>query len=56
MKKRSDVTRRDFLTLAGGGASLAALTGVGLLRQPTTVLGANDRVRVGIIGLPRARR
>src|SRR5215831_18913729 len=51
MKKRLDVTRRDFLTLAGGGASLAALTGAGLLRQPTTVLGANDRVRVGIIGL-----
>lgn len=51
MNKPLDVTRRDFLTLAGSGASLAVLTGTGLLSRPTTGLGANDRVRLGIIGL-----
>lgn len=51
MNKPLDVTRRDFLTLAGSGASLAVLTRTGLLSRPTTGLGANDRVRLGIIGL-----
>jgi predicted dehydrogenase len=51
MNKPSDVTRRDFLRLATGGTSLALWTGASLLNNPSRVLGAHDRVRVGIIGL-----
>ena len=51
MNKPSDVTRRDFLRLATGGTTLAAWTGASLLNNPSRVLGAHDRVRVGIIGL-----
>lgn len=43
----SDLTRRDFLkSTAAAGAGLAAFGGL----APAKVLGANDRVRLGLIG------
>lgn len=49
--KPDSVTRRDFLKTGMGitAASLASLGSVSLL--PQRVLGANDRVRVAVIGL-----
>jgi predicted dehydrogenase len=47
MDKKTEITRRDFLkdtALAGAGA--AVLGGL----APAGVLGANDRIRVGVIG------
>jgi predicted dehydrogenase len=47
MEKKSDITRREFLkdaALAGAGA--AVLGGV----APARVLGANDRIRMGVLG------
>ncbi|MGH9327862.1 MAG: Gfo/Idh/MocA family protein [Terriglobia bacterium] len=43
--KKHQVTRRDFFTLAAG-TGLAVVGGL----TPTRVLGANDRVRLGVIG------
>jgi hypothetical protein len=49
MNKRS-IERRDFIKQAASGATVAALTASSYGK----VLGANDRVRLGIIG-PGAR-
>ncbi|HUI42335.1 MAG TPA: Gfo/Idh/MocA family oxidoreductase [Terriglobia bacterium] len=46
-KRMSDVTRRDFLKgTAVAGAGLAAFGGL----TPARVLGANDRIRLGVLG------
>src|SRR5215469_4519178 len=44
MKKQSQqgIDRREFLGMAAGALAVAAI--------PSRVLGANDRVRIGIIG------
>jgi predicted dehydrogenase len=48
----SAMTRRDFLKdTAKTAGTLGALTGITSLAYPGRVLGANDRVRVGICGL-----
>ena len=47
MVKKTGINRREFLkdtALAGAGA--ATLGGL----DPASVLGANDRIRVGVIG------
>ena len=47
-----EINRREFLkTSARGGAALAALGGVTFLTHPERVFGANDRVRVAVVGL-----
>ena len=52
MTKDSEIDRREFFkTTARTGAGLAALSSLSLLTQPERVFGANDRVRVAIIGL-----
>ncbi|MBO0721180.1 MAG: Gfo/Idh/MocA family oxidoreductase [Blastocatellia bacterium] len=46
----SRTTRRDFIkTTSVAGAGMAAFSNLGILR-PERVLGANDRIRVAIIG------
>ncbi len=46
-KQKSQLTRRGFLSgTMAAGASLAALGGL----APARVLGANDRVRLGVVG------
>src|ERR1051325_5822079 len=52
MPKDSELNRREFLrTTARGGAGLAALGGIGFFPNPQKIFGANDRVRVAVIGL-----
>jgi predicted dehydrogenase len=51
MAKESEISRRDFLKSSAGGASLAALGGVSFIVHPERVFGANDRVRVAVVGL-----
>ena len=52
MAKESEINRREFFkTTARTGAGLAALSGLSFLTRPERVFGANDRVRVGVIGL-----
>src|ERR1039457_7139064 len=52
MPKDSELNRREFLrTTARGGAGLAALGGMSFFPNPQRIFGANDRVRVAIIGL-----
>ncbi len=52
MSQKQDLTRRDFLkTGAKTGAGLAALGGISFITHPERVFGANDRIRVGVIGL-----
>ena len=47
-----EINRRDFLKSgARAGAGLAALGGLTFLPHPERVFGANDRVRVGVVGL-----
>jgi len=47
-----EINRREFLkTSARRGAGLAALGGVTFLAHPERVFGANDRVRVAVVGL-----
>lgn len=43
----TEITRRQFL---GAGAASAALLGAGLL-APQSALGANDKLRIGLIGV-----
>ena len=45
-----DITRREFISAAAAGAAGMALTGAGIL-APQRALGANDRLRVGVIGV-----
>jgi predicted dehydrogenase len=52
MDKKWDISRRDFLKSgAKTGAGLAALSGISFLVHPERVFGANDRVRVAVVGL-----
>jgi predicted dehydrogenase len=52
MAKNSEINRRDFMkTAAQTGAGLAAFGGVSFFAKPERVFGANDRVRVAVIGL-----
>jgi predicted dehydrogenase len=52
MSKDDGLSRREFLKSTGRtGAGLAALSGVSLITQPERVFGANDRVRLAIVGL-----
>jgi predicted dehydrogenase len=52
ISKESEVSRRDFLkNSARTGAGLAALGGVSFITNPAMVFGANDRVRVAVIGV-----
>jgi len=52
MPKESELDRREFLKAsARTGAALAALGSTSLLTHPERVLGANDRVRVAVVGL-----
>ncbi len=54
-----EFTRRDFIkTVAAGSAGVAA-SGMGLgltSKSYARILGANDRVRVGIVGFPTGQR
>jgi predicted dehydrogenase len=52
MMSDSRVSRRDFLeTGLKNSAGLAALGGISFITQPRRVWGANDRVRVAVIGI-----
>jgi predicted dehydrogenase len=52
MLKESEISRREFLkTGARTSAGLAALSGISFLARPERVFGANDRVRVAVVGL-----
>jgi hypothetical protein len=51
MGRESNISRRDFLKSSAGGASLAALGSVSFIVHPERVFGANDRVRVAVVGL-----
>jgi predicted dehydrogenase len=52
MSNESAVSRRDFLKAgAKTGAGLAALGSISFITNPKSVFGANDRVRVAVIGL-----
>jgi len=52
MSKDSEINRRDFIkTTARTGAGLAALGGISFFPKPERIFGANDRVRVAVIGL-----
>ncbi len=51
MKRKSNITRREFLKSGTAGAGLAAMGGVTFLTRPERVFGANDRVRVCVVGL-----
>jgi len=52
MMSDSRVSRRDFLeTGLKNSAGLAALGGISFVTQPRRVWGANDRVRVAVIGI-----
>src|SRR5690242_20474740 len=52
MARRSKVTRRDFLkTTATAAASAPGLRGLTFVPQRERVFGANDRVRIAIVGL-----
>jgi predicted dehydrogenase len=47
-----EINRREFLkTSARGGMGLAALGGITFLTHPERVFGANDRVRLAVVGL-----
>ena len=47
MKKNTDLSRRDFLKdSALAGAGLVMMGGL----APSRVLGANDKIRVGVLG------
>ncbi len=50
MDRKSKLNRRDFLRAGiASGASLAALSGISIL--PQKVWGANDRVRMAVVGI-----
>ena len=47
-----ELSRRDFLKSGGkAGAGWAALSGISLITRPQRVLGANDRLRVAVVGV-----
>jgi len=43
------MTRREFMTKAAAGTAGMALAGAGLL-SPSRILGANDRLSIGVVG------
>src|SRR5512140_520218 len=51
MKSQSTVSRREFIKSGTAGASAAALAGLRFVTRPERVFGANDRVRVCVVGL-----
>jgi len=52
MSNDSEINRRDFIkTTARTGAGLAALGGISFFPKPERIFGANDRVRVAIVGV-----
>ena len=52
MSQDSEMNRREFLkSAARTGAGLAALGGTSFFTKPERIFGANDRVRVAVIGL-----
>jgi predicted dehydrogenase len=52
MSKKSGITRRDFIKKStASGAGLAALGGISFITNPEKVFGANDRVRVAVVGI-----
>jgi len=52
MPKESEINRRDFIkTTAITGAGLAALGGISFFPKPERIFGANDRVRIAVVGL-----
>jgi predicted dehydrogenase len=52
MSEESKLNRRDFLRAgARTGAGIAAFGGITFLAHPERVFGANDRVRVAVIGV-----
>ena len=52
MANESEISRRNFLkTSAKTSAGLAALSGISFITHPERIFGANDRVRVAVIGL-----
>jgi predicted dehydrogenase len=48
MSSDQEVSRRDFLKT---GAGLAALGGISFIARPERVFGANDRLRIAVVGL-----
>ena len=52
MSNDSEINRRDFIkTTARTGAGLAALGGISFFPKPERIFGANDRVRVAVVGV-----
>jgi predicted dehydrogenase len=52
MSKDSGLNRRDFIkSTARSGVGLAALGGISFFPNPERIFGANDRVRVAVVGL-----
>ena len=50
--KAGELSRRDFLKTGGkAGAGLAALGGISFITKPERVFGANDRLRIAVVGL-----
>ncbi len=45
-----DVSRRGFLATTAGGAAAAAATGLGGAPAPARAKGADERIRIGVIG------
>ncbi len=51
-ERANEVSRRDFLKAGSkAGAGLAALGGISFIARPERVFGANDRLRVAVVGL-----
>jgi predicted dehydrogenase len=52
MSKDSEINRREFIkTTARTGAGLAALGGISFFPNPQRIFGANDRVRIAVVGV-----
>jgi predicted dehydrogenase len=52
MSNEKELNRRDFIkTTARSGAGLAALGGISFFTKPERIFGANDRVRVAVVGI-----
>ncbi len=52
MTRNSKIGRRNFLdTCVRNGAGLAAVSGISFLAQSHRVWGANDRVRIAVVGI-----
>jgi predicted dehydrogenase len=52
MSNEPEINRRDFIKgTARTGAGLAALSGISFFTKPERIFGANDRVRVAVVGI-----